>query len=310
MSLDAATAAEFAAVVTLAVLIVAIVVASSAGACGGRAGAVHDVELALGEATLMTYEQARAAGAATSGRASRAPPRQPASAAEEKEEPQERCALCLSEYAAAGEVVRVMPECGHFFHAECGVDVWLRKRGTCPLCRGGLACIYRSSCNQPRTNKKVTCRRAAQQASSMTPDAAFALEIAVVAALVVLMVAVVVASWGPCSEPAAAAAVHDVESAIGADTVVTYEQARAARKGMGGGTADQGCAICLSDYAGGDEAVRVLPACRHFFHAECIDEWLRKGRTCPFCRAEAWPLPRRECPPMPPRAGRATVGPP
>ncbi|RLN19458.1 hypothetical protein C2845_PM02G06410 [Panicum miliaceum] len=154
----------------------------------------------------------------------------------------------------------------------------------------------------------------------MTPDAAFAVEIAVVAALVVLIVAIVVASSGACREPAAGAgraravAVHDVERALGAGTLVTYDQAKAAGagKGSGGGTAGESCAICLSDYAGGGELVRVLPACGHFFHAECgVDAWLRKGGTCPYCRAAPWPLLRPECAPMPPRASgpRATVGP-
>ncbi|CAN6310033.1 unnamed protein product [Urochloa humidicola] len=132
MSLDAATAAEVAAVGTLAVLIVAIV-AASAGACGAgpAAAAVHDVELALGADTLVTYGQARAA--------SRWVP--PPSA---EEEMRELCALCLSEYDAGGsELVRVVPACGHFFHAECGVDGWLRKRGTCPLCRGGVRALPR-----------------------------------------------------------------------------------------------------------------------------------------------------------------------
>jgi len=157
--------------------------------------------------------------------------------------------------------------------------------------------------------------------SDMTPDAAFALEIAVVAGLVVLIVAIVVASSGACRDPAAgsgrAAAVHDVERALGTDTLMTYDQARAALKGRrasaeGEEEAPPSCALCLSEYAGGDELVRVLPACGHFFHAECgIDWWLRRRGTCPYCRAELRPLPRPprpECPPMPPRAGGATVG--
>lgn len=134
MSLDAASAIAVAAAVALAALIVAIVVAASAGACGGppaRPGAaVHDVKRALGDAaTLMTYEQARRAAGKSGGSAS----------ADEEEPP--RCALCLSEFAsskAAGEVVRVVSACGHFFHAECGVDGWLRARGTCPLCRADV----------------------------------------------------------------------------------------------------------------------------------------------------------------------------
>jgi len=149
MSLDAATAAEVAAVVALAVLIAAIV-AASAGACGaGRAAAVHDVELALGADTLVTYERARV-------------PRQPS--AEEKE----RCAFCLSEYAGGGELVRVVPACGHFFHAGCGVDGWLRTHGTCPLCRGGvrpLPSLPRPEC--PPLPAPAPARGAGHSASSV-----------------------------------------------------------------------------------------------------------------------------------------------
>ncbi|XP_052170559.1 putative RING-H2 finger protein ATL21A [Diospyros lotus] len=43
------------------------------------------------------------------------------------------------------------------------------------------------------------------------------------------------------------------------------------------------CAICLSDYRA-EEMVRVIPDCSHCFHADCIDEWLRKNASCPVCR--------------------------
>lgn len=48
------------------------------------------------------------------------------------------------------------------------------------------------------------------------------------------------------------------------------------------------CAICLVEFADGD-AVRVMPACRHGFHARCIERWLARGRrsSCPTCRAPA-----------------------
>ncbi|CAN6310031.1 unnamed protein product [Urochloa humidicola] len=154
----------------------------------------------------------------------------------------------------------------------------------------------------------------------MTPDAAFALELAAVAVLVVLIVAIVVVSTGCCEPPAAGAwraTVHDIERALGPHTLVTYEQAKAALKGRRASSAppaegkEEECAICLSEYAGGDERVRVLPACGHFFHAECgIDWWLRTRGTCPYCRAGLRPLPRPprpECPPMPPRAGGAAM---
>ncbi|XP_020186560.1 RING-H2 finger protein ATL80 [Aegilops tauschii subsp. strangulata] len=43
------------------------------------------------------------------------------------------------------------------------------------------------------------------------------------------------------------------------------------------------CAICLAEFAGGDE-VRVLPTCGHGFHAACVDVWLLSSSTCPSCR--------------------------
>ncbi|CAN6480615.1 unnamed protein product [Victoria cruziana] len=49
------------------------------------------------------------------------------------------------------------------------------------------------------------------------------------------------------------------------------------------------CAICLSEYADG-EAVRVLPRCRHGFHAKCIEAWLASHSSCPTCRAETTPV--------------------
>ena len=44
------------------------------------------------------------------------------------------------------------------------------------------------------------------------------------------------------------------------------------------------CGVCLADLEDG-VAVRVLPACMHYFHAACIGEWLRGHETCPLCRA-------------------------
>ncbi|KAJ0462612.1 putative transcription factor C2H2 family [Helianthus annuus] len=43
------------------------------------------------------------------------------------------------------------------------------------------------------------------------------------------------------------------------------------------------CAICLAEYADGDE-IRVLPQCGHGFHVECIDKWLGSHSSCPSCR--------------------------
>ncbi|KAJ0594342.1 putative transcription factor C2H2 family [Helianthus annuus] len=46
---------------------------------------------------------------------------------------------------------------------------------------------------------------------------------------------------------------------------------------------DGTCAICLSDYQP-KEVVRSIPECNHYFHADCIDEWLKLNATCPVCR--------------------------
>ncbi|KAM7519499.1 hypothetical protein LguiB_018461 [Lonicera macranthoides] len=44
------------------------------------------------------------------------------------------CTVCLEIYME-GEKCRVLPKCGHIFHAACA-DTWLRRnRGDCPLCR-------------------------------------------------------------------------------------------------------------------------------------------------------------------------------
>ncbi|OQR96772.1 hypothetical protein ACHHYP_13614 [Achlya hypogyna] len=44
------------------------------------------------------------------------------------------------------------------------------------------------------------------------------------------------------------------------------------------------CPICLADFKGEDE-IRDLP-CKHLFHVPCIDEWLRKNKTCPMCKLD------------------------
>ncbi|XP_059461406.1 RING-H2 finger protein ATL80 [Corylus avellana] len=43
------------------------------------------------------------------------------------------------------------------------------------------------------------------------------------------------------------------------------------------------CAICLSEFAAGDE-ILVLPQCSHTFHVACIETWLGSHSSCPSCR--------------------------
>ncbi|KAJ7524440.1 hypothetical protein O6H91_17G006200 [Diphasiastrum complanatum] len=43
------------------------------------------------------------------------------------------CMICLSDFQD-GEMVRLLPICGHLFHVQC-VDVWLHLHTSCPACR-------------------------------------------------------------------------------------------------------------------------------------------------------------------------------
>ncbi|XP_073127057.1 E3 ubiquitin-protein ligase ATL23-like [Henckelia pumila] len=48
------------------------------------------------------------------------------------------------------------------------------------------------------------------------------------------------------------------------------------------------CAVCL-DEIGGEEPVKLIPGCKHGYHAECIDLWLSKNSACPICRVVIGP---------------------
>lgn len=47
---------------------------------------------------------------------------------------------------------------------------------------------------------------------------------------------------------------------------------------------DTRCPICLDDYNDSDNVLAMHP-CSHFFHADCLQQWLQTSRSCPNCRA-------------------------
>ena len=45
------------------------------------------------------------------------------------------------------------------------------------------------------------------------------------------------------------------------------------------------CSICLGDISLFDRKVSVLN-CGHFYHASCLNDWLKVELNCPECRAQ------------------------
>jgi len=43
------------------------------------------------------------------------------------------------------------------------------------------------------------------------------------------------------------------------------------------------CAVCIENIKI-NELYKRLPKCEHYFHADCIDKWLRLRNSCPVCR--------------------------
>ncbi|KAF8728028.1 hypothetical protein HU200_018601 [Digitaria exilis] len=52
----------------------------------------------------------------------------------------EDCPICLEPFGD-DDGVRVVPACGHLYHAPC-IDRWLDMRNSCPVCRCAVASLY------------------------------------------------------------------------------------------------------------------------------------------------------------------------
>ena len=62
----------------------------------------------------------------------------------------------------------------------------------------------------------------------------------------------------------------------------TYGEAKA--KGETFAILGEQCAVCRCEYDD-EDIVRILP-CRHAEHAECLDQWLLRNRSCPLCQRD------------------------
>ncbi|KAI0498733.1 hypothetical protein KFK09_019625 [Dendrobium nobile] len=75
----------------------------------------------------------------------------------------------------------------------------------------------------------------------------------------------------------------DVEQGIDETTLKSFPKVIYGEDEVGSTANDPFCSICLLDYTDA-EILRLLPDCRHIFHARCVDEWLQQHPTCPICR--------------------------
>lgn len=57
------------------------------------------------------------------------------------------CSVCLGEFCD-GELVRLLPKCGHTFHLPC-IDRWLRSHVSCPLCRAPIVPLSAAPVSPP-----------------------------------------------------------------------------------------------------------------------------------------------------------------
>ena len=48
---------------------------------------------------------------------------------------------------------------------------------------------------------------------------------------------------------------------------------------------EESCVICLQNFQEGDQVCEF--PCKHEFHTECIDPWLRKNTLCPCCKFDS-----------------------
>jgi len=51
---------------------------------------------------------------------------------------------------------------------------------------------------------------------------------------------------------------------------------------------DETCTICFDD----DTEIKLV--CKHSFHVNCINQWLKENETCPYCRWNVYRQPPKE----------------
>ena len=49
-------------------------------------------------------------------------------------------------------------------------------------------------------------------------------------------------------------------------------------------TEEDTCTVCMYEFEAGDELRKL--SCPHYFHVDCIDQWLAESKKCPVCKVE------------------------
>jgi E3 ubiquitin-protein ligase BIG BROTHER-like protein len=63
---------------------------------------------------------------------------------------------------------------------------------------------------------------------------------------------------------------------------------RCYNQGCGAEEEEEQCAVCRMEFDKG-ETVRMLPACGHVYHTECLAPWLADNKCCPICKTDVVP---------------------
>ncbi|XVF73111.1 hypothetical protein PTKIN_Ptkin12aG0175300 [Pterospermum kingtungense] len=79
---------------------------------------------------------------------------------------------------------------------------------------------------------------------------------------------------------------------VGLDQAVinSYPKFQFSKEAAAAASVNTTCSICLCEYRD-LEMLRMMPECRHYFHASCIDAWLKLNGSCPICRNSPLPTP-------------------